>query len=138
MAAKTTSKTAAGIDSLTPEALQKGVERTVEFNREYFEAIVQSVTTAAKGLETLGNENLAFAKHTMEEGVKAAKAIMAVKSVQDFVSLQSEYSRSAFDQFVNQAAKINDLSQTITKDAYAPVNGRAVAFYEEIRKARAV
>lgn len=137
MVAKTTSKTTAGIDSLTPDALQKGVERAVELNKEYFEAIVQSVTTAAKGLETLGNENLAFAKHTMEEGVKAAKAIMGVKSVQDFVTLQTEYSRSALDQFVNQAAKINDLTKTITKDAYAPINGRAVAFAEEIKKARA-
>ncbi len=138
MVAKPASKTTDNAqDSVSIEAVQKGVERVVEANKEYIEAMVQSMTTAAKGLETLSTENLAFAKRSVEEGMKTAKAFMAVKTLQDYITLQTEYTRSTFDQFVNQATKINDLTQSLTKETYAPINSRVVAFAEEIKKARA-
>lgn len=138
MVAKPASKTTDDAkDPVSIEAVQKGVERVVEANKEYIEAMVQSMTTAAKGLETLSTENLAFAKRSVEEGMKTAKAFMAVKTLQDYITLQTEYTRSTFDQFVNQATKINDLTQSLTKETYAPINSRVVAFAEEIKKARA-
>ena len=138
MATKSTSKTAEiGFDSVSAEAFQDLAARAFEANKENLEAVVQSVTVTSKALAALGNENLAFAKTTLEESGKAAKALLSAKTAQDFFTLQTEYARSAFDQFVNQAAKINDLTQTLAKDAYAPLNGRFTELADVVHKARA-
>ena len=124
-------------DSSTMEAIQKGTERSVEMNKDNMDALSRSLTAAAKGIETLSSENLAFAKQTMDEGIKASKAMMSAKSVQEFITLQTDYSRSVFDQFVNQATKMNDIAMCMAKDSYAPINERVTALAEVIQKSRA-
>lgn len=139
MATKSTSKTTetAFDASATTEALQEGVTRAVETSKENLDAVLQSVTLASKGFATLSNESLSFAKQSAEDAVKAAKAIMAAKTPQDYITLQTEYARTAFDQFVNQVAKFNDLTQTVAKDSVAPLSGRFSAMTEAAQKFRA-
>jgi len=125
-----------GVNPPTLEALQKGVERTVEMNKENIEAFVESMTAATKGLEVLGGESLSFAKQVIEDGVKASKGLMSAKSPQEFFTLHGDYSRSVFDQIVNQATKVNDLGMTAMKNAYAPLNDRVTTMSKVVQKAR--
>lgn len=126
-----------GIHAPSLKALQKGVEQTVEMNKENVEALVESITAAAKGLEVLSGESLSFTKHIIEEGVKAGKAMMSVKSPQEFFTLQSDYSRLVYDQLVNQATKVNDLGMTAMKNAYAPINDRVTSLAKAVQKSPA-
>lgn len=139
MATKSTSKTTetAFDTSATTEALQEGVTRAVETSKENLDAVLQSVTLASKGFATLSSESLSFAKQSAEDAVKAAKAILAAKTPQDYITLQTEYARTAFDQLVNQVAKFNDLTQTVAKDSVAPLSGRFAAMTEAAQKFRA-
>lgn len=123
-------------NGISVDALQKGFEKATEINKQNIEALVESVTAVTKGLEVIGSEAVTFAKQAFEEGVKVGKALMAVKSPQDFATLQSDYTRAAFDQFVGQAAKLNDLSMTAMKNAYAPINERVTAVTKVVQKAR--
>lgn len=139
MAPKSTSKTTeTGFDTVTTEALQDGFTRAVEASKENLEAVLQSVTVASKGFASLNTESLAFAKQSVDDSVKAAKAILSAKTPQDFITLQSEYARAAFDQLVNQATKFNDLTQSMAKDSVAPFNGRFAELTEAAQKFRAV
>ena len=124
-------ETTPGFDKSTMEAVQQGAERTVDMSKDNMEAWMQSMNATAKGLEKLSGENLEFAKHTMDESIKASK------TMQEFITLQTDFTRSMFDQFVNQATKINDMTMSMAKDSYAPINDRVTAFAELIQKARA-
>ncbi len=126
-----------GANGPTIEVIQKSIERTVEMNKENVEAFVGSMTAATKGLEVLSGESVTFAKQIFDEGVKAGKAMMAVKSPQEFMTLHSDYSRSVFDQFVNQATKVNDLGMTAMKSAFAPLNERVTSLSRAVQKAHA-
>ncbi len=126
-----------GVNGPTLEAFQNGIEKAVVANKENVEAFVESMTAATKGLEVLSGESLSFAKQIFEDGVKASKAIMSVKSPQEFFTLHSDYSRSVFDQLVNQATKVNDLGMTAMKNAYAPINDRVTTLSKAVQKARA-
>jgi|GEM_PF-1221124 len=106
------------------EVFQKSVDRAVEVNKENVEAMVESFTAATKALEVLSGESLSFSRQVFEEGVKVSKAMMAVKSPQEFMTLHSDYTRSVFDQLVNQTTKVNDLGMTGLKNAFAPINKR--------------
>lgn len=125
-----------GVNAPTLEALQHGVERAVEMNKETVEAFVESMTAATKAIEVLSGESLTFAKQVFEDGVKASKAMMSVKSPQEFMTLHGEYTRSVFDQIVNQATKVNDLNMTAMKNAYAPINDHVTALSKAVQKAR--
>lgn len=118
------------------DAFQKGIEKAAEVNKQNVNALVESMAAVTKGLEVLGTEAVSFAKQAFEEGVRTGKALMTVKSPQEFASLQSDYTRAAFDQFVNQAAKFNDLSMTAAKNAYAPINERVTALSKLVQKTR--
>lgn len=126
-----------GANGPAMEVIQKSIERTVEMNKENVEAFVGSMTAATKGLEVLSGESLAFAKQIFDESIKAGKAMMAVKSPQEFMTLHSDYSRSVFDQIVNQATKVNDLGMTAMKSAIAPLNERITSLSKAVQKAHA-
>lgn len=130
-------ETVPGFDKSTIEAVQQGAEKTVDMSKDNMEAWMQSMTATAKGFEKLSGENLEFAKHTMDESIKASKAMMSAKTMQEFITLQTDFTRSMFDQFVNQATKINDMTMSMAKDSYAPINDRVTAFAELMQKARA-
>lgn len=118
------------------EVVQKSIERAVEMNKENVEALVESMTAAAKSLEVLSGESLTFAKQVFDESIKTGKAMMAVKSPQEFMTLHSDYSRSVFDQLVNQATKVNDLGMTAIKSAFAPINERVTNLSKAVQKSR--
>ena len=126
-----------GANGPTLEGIQNSIGRAVEVNKENVEAFVESITAATKGLEVLSGESLTFAKHVFEEGVKAGKAMMSVKSPQEFMTLHSDYTRSVFDQLVNQATKVNDLGMTAMKSAFAPLNERVTSLSRVVQKASA-
>lgn len=126
-----------GANGPTLEAFQNSIEKAVEMNKENVEAFVESIAAATKGLEVLSGESLSFAKQVFEDGVKASKAMLAVKSPQEFMTMHSDYTRSVFDQLVNQATKVNDLGMTAMKNAYAPINDRVTTMSKTIQKARA-
>lgn len=119
------------------EVFQKSVDRAVEVNKENVEAMVESLTAATKALEVLSGESLSFSKQVFEEGVKVSKAMMAVKSPQEFMTLHSDYTRSVFDQLVNQTTKVNDLGMTGLKNTFAPINKRVGTLSKAAQKAGA-
>lgn len=123
-------------NGVSVDAFKKGFEKAAELNKQNIEALVESITAVTKGLEVIGSEAVSYTKQALEEGVKAGKALLAVKSPQDFATLQSDYTRAAFDQFVNQASKFNDLSMTAVKNAYAPINERVTAVSKLVQKTR--
>ena len=63
----------------------------------------------------------------------ATKAIMSSKSVDEAFQLQSEYSKSAFETYVDELAKFQDLALAITKSAATPLQARVSAFVELVR-----
>lgn len=119
----------------TSQVLQ-GIERTAEMNKENAEAFVQSFTAAAKCVEVLSAESISYVKQSFEDSIKAGNAMLAAKSPQDFLKLHGDYTRSAFDQMVNQATKLNDLGMTAMKNIYAPVSERVAAMSKLVQQNR--
>ena len=47
--------------------------------------------------------------------------------------MQSEYSKSAFETYVDELAKFQDMALAITKSAATPLQARVSAFVEMVR-----
>src|SRR3546814_20481937 len=86
--------------------------------------LVEAGKIAAKGVEALGQEGVAFARKSFEDTSAALKGYTAIKTPADFFKLYAENSKKAFDAEVAQTSKTSELVVKLTNESFAQ-SGRA-------------
>ena len=127
----------------TNQAFKETVERSLstlgqlnDVSKRNLEAVVSSISAATRGAEALGAQAMSYGKSSMEQSAEAARALSAVKSVQEAVELQTNYARTALETYL---AEMNRMSETVAasvKDSLAPLNERATAAMENLQSTR--
>lgn len=125
------------------QAFKDSVEKTLgalnevnTLSKGNVEAVVESLTAATKGAETVGAQALAFSKKNWDEAVTAAKTLSGAKSVQEVIELQSKYAKSSMEAYVSE---INLMTETLAasfKDTFKPLNTRITAAVEKFQSYR--
>jgi phasin family protein len=125
------------------QAFKDSVEKTLgalnevnTLSKSNVEAVVESLTAATKGAETVGAQALAFSKKNWDEAVTAAKTLSGAKSVQEVIELQSKYAKSSMEAYVSE---INLMTETLSasfKDTFKPINTRITAAVEKFQSYR--
>ena len=118
------------------EKLTRGMGDAAQFGQENVDALVTSSRIAAKAHETVGTEFAAFAKKSYEDSLAAAKDLSTAKSVTELMEKQTAYTKAAFEAYVSEATKINDIYVAATKEAFAPLNERFTKSVELARGTR--
>ena len=113
----------------------KLAEEAVEFNKANVEALVESGKIAAKGIETLGQEGVTYARKSFEDTSAALKGYTAVKSPAEFFKLYAENSKKAFDAAVAQTSKTSELVVKLTNDSFAPISNRVSVITSKMKAA---
>ncbi len=103
---------------------QKVAADVVEFSKGNLEAVVESGKITAKGVEVMARDGFDYGRKSVEETTAAIKSMTAVKSPTEFMTLNTELSKKAFDSAVAQASKQSELMLKLANDAFAPISGR--------------
>jgi phasin family protein len=98
--------------------------------------MVQATSAATKGIEAINSEALAYSRQTIEESVAAAKAAMGSKSIQEFIELQTDFTKTAFDSYIGQLTKMGDMLTSVTKQTVEPLNSRVAALMAMVQSSR--
>jgi len=120
------------------ESAVKGYDRVLGFGKETVEAYVKAANAAGKGVETLQNEVYLFSKQSIEESLAATKAVLGAKSVHEAFEIQSDFTKSAFDAYVGQLNRMNEIVLSTSKETIEPIQGRVQAWVDVVQSARAV
>ncbi|MBP7243420.1 phasin family protein [Amaricoccus sp.] len=115
------------------EKFSKGFEGFTAFGQENVDAIVKSSELAAKAAEGIGSEIAAYSKKAFEDGVAAAQDFAAAKTVSELFEKQTAFAQSAFEGFVAQSTKMNEIIVAATKDVTAPLGARVTAASEKFK-----
>jgi phasin family protein len=121
------------------DSFEKSVAAFSELNaysKKNLEALIASMTAAAKGAETVGTRAMAFSKKSMESQIAAAKALSAAKSIQEAVELQTGFAKTAFESYVAEVNEISEITSTSVKEAISPINERVTALVERLQAPR--
>ncbi len=128
-------KTAGSAKQAGNEAFNQGFGKAMdgygqfnEFGKDTIEALISSANIASRGLEVINNDALVFSKQSMEDSVSVAKAAMTVRSVQELIEIQNDFTKSAFESYLGQVNRAADLFAETTKEAAEPLNERFNAF----------
>lgn len=125
------------------QAFREGVDRSVaglsELNahgKKNLEAVVESATVAQRGVETLGQQAVAYSKKSWEDGVAAAQSIAQARSVQEAVELQTAFAKTAIETYLAEMTKMTETFTSTMKDSLQPLNARVSATVESVQAAR--
>ncbi|HEY2836393.1 MAG TPA: TIGR01841 family phasin [Rhizomicrobium sp.] len=114
-----------------------GYDTAVGYSKDTAEALIKSATIAGKGAEVLHNEFYAYTKQSMENSIAAGKAILGAKSVHEAIEAQTDYAKSAFENYVAELSRFNQLFTAAAKDSFAPLQDRAQAWVEAVQTSTA-
>lgn len=102
-------------------AATQGYGDFAAFQKDAFDALVRSSEILARGAESLGKEYFAFAQDSATANSEAAKALLAARSLQEVVDLQSKIVRTNFDKSVDESGKLSEMSLKIASEAFEPL-----------------
>jgi phasin family protein len=109
------------------EKASKSFEDVAAFSQETMDAVMKAQNLAAKAVEEMNAEVIAFSKKTMEETVAHAKDLASAQTVTDFIEKQAGFAKTALDGMVKQSTRINEMMMAAAKDAMAPITARMTA-----------
>lgn len=116
------------------EKAVKSYDDLASMSRENVEAFMKSANALTKGFEAISTEAISFSKQSVEDSVAAAKAAMSSRSVQEFIEINTDYTKSSFDSVVSQMTKMGDMVADTSKEAVEPINGRMTAVVELVQQ----
>lgn len=141
-------KVKAAVESLRPEAeaakatvdqitnaanaaFKDGVEKTLAalteantHSKKNLEAVVASVSAAARGAEALGAQAVTYSKSTFESQVNAAKALATAKNPQEVFELQTTFAKGAFEAYISELGRMSETFAASFKESFKPLNER--------------
>jgi phasin family protein len=115
------------------EEFSRRLQRVNSFNQQNLEAFAKSSEIAAKALQGIGNEVAAYTKKSYEERLAAAQDIATAKTVAELIEKQTSFAQNAFEGWVQQATKVNEIYASAAKDIAAPIGQRFTAAAEEVK-----
>jgi phasin family protein len=121
------------------ESVEKSIAAVSDINaqsRKNLDAVVASVTAAAKGAETVGTRAVAYSKKSIEDQVSAAKTLASAKSFQEVFELQTAFAKKAFEGYVAEAGFMAETVAASMKASLTPINERVTAFVERVQSPR--
>ena len=119
------------------EVIKDGFEKAVKtyeqflgFGKDNTEAVLKSANAAGKGIEIMNGELFAYTRKFFDGSVSATKAVLAARTLEEALQLQTEYGKALFQSQVEEAAKIGELALSIARETAEPFQARVAAAAE--------
>lgn len=108
--------------------IMKSFEDMQVFGKEGFEAMVASGTAMTKGLQAIAQEVADYSRKSLEMSTGAFEKATAARSFERVIEVQQGYAKEAYEAFVAQATKLNEMYTAAAKEAYKPYEATFAAF----------
>lgn len=97
-----------------------GLDDLQKVGKDNFDVAMKSANALNKGFQALATEAADYSRHSLETGAKAFEKLVAAPSLDKAVEVHSDYLRSAYEGYVNQATKVSEIVTAMARDAYKP------------------
>ena len=101
---------------MTTDQMQK-------FGKDSMDMATASFGEWSKTAQTIASEVADYSKKSYEGSTAAWEKLMAAKSVEKAMEVQTEYLKSLYEDFVARSAKLGELYADFAKEAYKPFEG---------------
>ena len=92
-----------------------------KFSKQQLEAVNTATATVAKGLQEIAAESSDYSKKAFVASSAVVEKLLGAKSVETAIQIQTEFAKSAYEGFVAQSTKMNELLTKLAGEAFKPV-----------------
>jgi hypothetical protein len=92
-----------------------------KFGQANMEAGMKAFGDITKNWQTLATEMTNFSQRSFEDGTQTLEKLMAVKSFDQAMEIQTSFAKRQYDQYMQQLTKFGGLYSDIAKETYKPV-----------------
>lgn len=104
----------------------KNFEDLQKYSKDQIEAATAASTTISKSVQAIAAETTEFSKKSLESASAAFEKLVATKSLDGAIQVQTDYAKTAYEAFVAQNKKLGELYAGLAKEFMKPVE-QAVA-----------
>ena len=108
--------------------MMKSFEEFQTLGKDGMEAYAALASAVTKGFQTIAQEAAEYSRKSFEKGSQAMEKVTAVKSFDKAIELQQNFAKEAYETFVAQMTKFNELYVATAKEAYKPFESSFAAF----------
>lgn len=98
----------------------KNFEDMQKLGKDNMDATLTSFGVLSKGFKTIAVEMADYTRKAFEDSTAATEKLFGAKSLDKAVEVQSEYVKTAYENFVAQATKFGELYAGLAQEAYKP------------------
>lgn len=102
----------------------KNFEDIQKAGKDSVDASMQSFGALLKAFQAIATETADYAKKSFEQGTLATEKLVAAKSFDKVLEIQTDYAKNAYEGFVAQATKLGQLYADLAQEAYKPYEGQ--------------
>jgi hypothetical protein len=99
----------------------KNFEDFQKIGQHNVDAAMKAIGEWNKGWQAIAAEMTDYTKRSFEEGTAAVEKLLAAKSLEQAVEIQTGYAKRAYDDYLLQVSKLGGLYAELAKEAYKPV-----------------
>ena len=104
-----------------PEEFKSIGEAYQKVSKEGFDAAVRSLGEVNKGFQALAAEVTGYSKNAFEDGIRAWEQLLAAKTVDQAIEIQSQYAKKAYDTYMTEMSKLSQMCVGLARNASKPV-----------------
>ena len=91
--------------------------------KEQSDAAMASANSLATSVQAITAAHAEYTKKALQDGSEFISKLTSLKAPGDFVTLQTEFAKTAYETFVAESKKISELYADLAKQAYKPFEG---------------
>lgn len=97
-----------------------GFEDFQKVGKDNMDSALKSVDVFTKGFQAIASETADYSKSSFEAGSAAFEKLIGAKSLDKALEVQTEYLRSAYQDYIGQVTKVGEIVADMTRTAYKP------------------
>lgn len=75
-----------------------------------------------KNWQAIAVEMTDYSKRSFEQSTKTFEKLLAAKSMEQAIEIQTTFARRAYDEYMQQMTKLGGMYATLAKEAYKPLD----------------
>ena len=107
------------------EQSMKSLEEMTDVARGNVEALLSASRSASSGIEAISAHVSEVSKKSFDEISVMTKAIIAAKSPNEMMQMQSEFAKAQYDSAVAEMSKLTEMMVKLSGEVMEPVQNRA-------------
>jgi phasin family protein len=108
------------VEQMQQQAMEQG-DAAMQQAREKSDAAMVSANHVAASVQAITAAYSEYTRKAMQDGSEFMVKLAGLKTPSDVMALQSEYARTAYEEFVAEAKKISGLYADLARQAYKPL-----------------